>query len=201
MINMSEVGGLYQSVPVNLKDSRTKAFMYACDMQIKKLLERAEKVKVWCAVESVDERYLDYMAADCRALFYNSGLPPEVKRHLIRNSQYWYMKLGTSAAMEEMINIVFQNSDTSIEEWTSYAGEEFHFRIVTSSAVTTVEITEFLKYINEVKNARSVFDYLTLQSSNNLILEWDSDIFPLYYEPCGDDVKCGTMPDYGGVPS
>lgn len=198
MINVSEVGGLYQSVPANIKDSRTKAFMYACDQQIKKLLERAEKIKVWCAVESVDEKYLDHMAADCRALFYNSGLPSEVKRQLIENSQYWYMKLGTSAAMEEMINIVFRNNDTSIEEWTTYAGEKFHFRIATSSAVTTVEISEFLKYINEVKNARSIFDNLTLQSNTDLSLEGGSDIFPLYYEPCGDDIKCGTMPDYCG---
>lgn len=201
MIKMSEVGGLYQSVPANLKDSRTKAFMRACDIQIKKLLERAEKVKVWCAVESVDEKYLDYMAADCRALFYSSGLPSEVKRQLIKNSQYWYMKLGTSSAMEEMINIVFQNNDTTIEEWTSYAGEKFHFRIATSSAVTTVEISEFLKYINEVKNARSIFDYLTLQNNNTLNFENGSDIFPLYYEPCGDDIKCGTMPSYGNVPN
>lgn len=199
MINMSEVGGLYQSVPANLKDSRTKAFMYACDIQIRQLLERAKKVKVWCAVESVDEKYLDYMAADCRALFYNSGLPSDVKRQLIINSQYWYMKLGTSAAMEEMINIVFRNNDTAIEEWTSYAGEKYHFRIAAASSVTTVEISEFLKYINEVKNARSIFDYLTLQSGTELKICEESDIYELSYNPCGEDVICGTMPSYAAA--
>lgn len=196
MINLSEVGGLYLSTPANIKDARTKAFMYACDRQIKKMLERAEKAKVWCAVESVDERHLDYMAADCRALFYNSSLAPDIKRKLIANSQYWYMKLGTSAAMEEMINIVFQNNDTSIEEWYSYAGDAFHFRIATSSAVTTVEMSEFLKYINEVKNARSIFDYLVLQSRSTLILHNDSDCRRLSFEPCSDDFFCGTVPDY-----
>ncbi|MCM1187608.1 MAG: phage tail protein [Lachnospira sp.] len=196
MISLSEVGGLYLSTPANIKDARTKAFMYACDRQIKKLLERAEKVKVWCAIESVDEKYLDYMAADCRVLFYNSSLAPEVKRKLIANSQYWYMKLGTSAAMEEMINIVFQNNDTSIEEWYSYAGEAFHFRIAVSSAVTTVEMSEFLKYVNEVKNARSILDYLVLQSRSTLVLHNDSDFSRLSFEPCSNDFFCGTAPDY-----
>lgn len=194
MISLSEVGGLYLSTPANIKDARTKAFMYACDRQIKKLLERAEKIKVWCAIESVDEKYLDYMAADCRALFYNSSLAPDVKRKLIANSQYWYMKLGTSAAMEEMINIVFQNNDTSIEEWYSYAGEAFHFRIAVSSAVTTVEMSEFLKYVNEVKNARSIIDYLVLQSRSTLILHNDSDYRRLAFEPCSDDFFVAQTP-------
>ncbi len=196
MISLSEIGGLYLSTPTNLKDARTKAFMYACDKQIKKLIERAEKIKVWCAVESVDEKYLDYMAADCRTLFYNSSLAPDVKRRLILNSQYWYMKLGTSAAMEEMINIVFQNNDTSIEEWDSYAGDAFHFRIAVSSAVTTVEMSEFLKYINEVKNARSIIDYLVLQSRSTLNLHNASNFSTLSFEPCSDDFYCGTAPDY-----
>ena len=195
MISLSEVGGLYASTPANIKDARTKAFMYACDRQIKKLLERAEKVKVWCAVESVDEKYLDYMAADCRTLFYNSSLAPDTKRKLIANSQYWYMKLGTSAAMEEMIDIVFRNNDTSIEEWYSYAGEAFHFRIAVASAVTTVEMSEFLKYVNDVKNARSILDYLVLQSRSTVILQSASDYRRLSFEPCSDDFFCGTAPD------
>jgi len=165
MINLSEVGGLYLSTPANIRDARTKAFMYACDRQIKKLLEYTEKVKVWCAIESVDEKYLDYMAADSRTLFYNSSLAPDVKRKLIANSQYWYMKLGTSAAMEEMINIVLQKSDTSIEEWYSYGGKPYRFRIVTSDHITKDKMEEFLKYIKKIKNARSIFDSLTLRKS------------------------------------
>jgi len=162
MISLSEVGGLYLSTPANIKNARTKAFMYACDRQIKKLLERAEKAKVWCAIESVDEKYLDYMAADCRALFYNSSLAPDVKRKLIANSQYWYMKLGTLAAMEEMLNIVFQCTEAKIEEWYDYSGDAFRFRVAVPQ-ITDMEISEFFKYINEVKNARSIFDGLILR--------------------------------------
>lgn len=196
MTNLSDVGGLYQSIPSNMKDARTKAFMYACDKQIKKLLDRAEKIKVWCAIDSVDDKYLDYLAADCRALFYNSLLAPDVKRKLIINSYYWYMKLGTSAAMEEMIDTIFQNNDTTVEEWYTYAGDAYHFRVATSSTVTTVAINEFLKYINEVKNARSIFDYLVLQSGSVILLENDTEVYKTDYESTSEDLHCGTNPDY-----
>ena len=74
MTSISDIGGLYQSTPDNLRDAQTKAFMYTCDKQIAKLLTFAEKAKVWCAVETVDEKFLDYLAAECRALLYNSSI-------------------------------------------------------------------------------------------------------------------------------
>nr|DAG59535.1 MAG TPA: tail protein [Caudoviricetes sp.] len=195
MISMSDTGGLYQSTPVNYRDAATKAFMYACDRQIAKLIERSKNAKVWCNIANVDEKYLDYMAADCRALFYNSALDAQVKRQLIANSSYWYMHLGTSSAMEEMINIVFSHNDTTVEEWYTYAGEPYHFRIGASSQVTTIEIAEFLKYINEVKNARSIFDSLVLQSNTAIEFKNEIKLFQESSAVCGD-FSCGTYPDY-----
>lgn len=158
MISLSEIGGLYLSTPANLKDARTKAFMYACDRQIKKLIERTEKVKVWCAVESVDEKYLDYMAADSRTLFYNSSLAPDVKRRLIANSQYWYMKLGTSAAMEEMLSVLFPDSENKVTEWYEYGSSPYRFRISTNAGIDYASIKEFEKMLAKVKNARSLLE-------------------------------------------
>lgn len=162
MTNLLEVGGLFQSTPPNLKDARTKAFMYACDRQIKKLLEQAEKAKVWCAIESVDEKYLDHMAADCRTLFYNSSLDPDVKRKLIANSYYWYMKLGTSAAVEEILNIVLQNSYTFIQEWFDYNGQPYRFKIKTNALLEKDSYEYFSDIIKKVKNERSQLDTIDL---------------------------------------
>jgi len=135
MISLSEIGGLYQSIPANLKDARTKAFAYACDRQIERLLKCAEKTRVLCDIENVDEKYLDYLEADSRALFYHSELAPDVKRELIINSPYWYMKLGTLTALEEIVTTVF--GEGKVEEWFQYGGEHYHFRIhVTNANVT-----------------------------------------------------------------
>lgn len=161
MIRVSELGGLYQSVPKNLKDIRTKAFMYACERQIKKLLEYAEKTKVWCAIDKVEEIYLDYIAADCRTLFYSSSLEPDIKRSLISHAQFWYMKLGTSTAMKEMTDIVFKNNDTFVEEWFEYGGKAYFFRItinIGSTGLTEEKIYELVKEIQVCKNARSLLE-------------------------------------------
>lgn len=165
MISLSEIGGLYMSVPDNIKDAQTKAFMYACDRQIKKLLEYAEKVKVWCAIDSLDEGYLDYVAADIRPLFYESTLAPDIKRKLIANSQYWHMKLGTSAAVEEMINTVFGKG--KVQEWYQYGGQPYYFKILTDAPMNPESIKQFQEMIARVKNTRSLLDTIEF----NRILE------------------------------
>ena len=163
MIRLPEVGGLYQTMPGNLKDPQTKAFMYACDRQIKKLLECAEKIKVWCALETVDEKFLDYMAAEYRTPFYKSSLNAYSKRELIINTQHWYMKLGTAKAINEMLLVVFSGSVTTVEEWFNYGGKPWHFRVKVGVGELPIEFGElalFRKMLNEIKRGAAYLDYL-----------------------------------------
>ena len=186
MISLSEIGGLYQSLPANLKDIQTKAFCYTIDKQITKLLERAEKIKVWSSIETVDERYLDHMAADCRTLFYDPSLPTDAKRKLIANSQYWYMKLGSLQAIEEMFQIAFQN-ETSIKQWFEYGGSPYHFRIYTKNIEIDHKKHEELKAIlNKIKRFSAqldaiqyIFEDIIQQPINyKTVLKLTSDFYP-----------------------
>ena len=170
MTSISDIGGLYQSTPDNLRDAQTKAFMYTCDKQIAKLLTFAEKAKVWCAVETVDEKFLDYLAAECRALLYNSSLAEDVKRKLIMNSQYWHMKLGTSSALEEVVNSAFPGKDTSVLEWLVYNGKPFHFKLLTDADMDQESRDEFCRMIEDVKNARSILDGFDIYRTSLLLL-------------------------------
>lgn len=163
MIRLPEVGGLYQTTPANLKDAQTKAFMYACDRQIKKLLECAEKIKVWCDLENVDEKFLDYIAAEYRTPFYKSSMNAAAKRELIINTQHWYMKLGTAKAIREMLLVVFSGSVTTVEEWFDYGGKPWHFRVKVGVGELPIEFGElalFRKMLNEIKRGAAYLDYL-----------------------------------------
>ena len=119
------------ALPPEMKTPERIALSYAFDRQKKKFLERLKRVYIWADIEQVDDDKLDFLAVECRVLFYNSGLAPDVKRNLIRNSIYWYMKLGTRQAMEEMIDTVFGNDNTSVEEWCgrNRSHADFHKRI------------------------------------------------------------------------
>lgn len=187
MINLSEVGGLYKSTPENLRDPGTKAFMYACDRQIAKLLECAEKEKVWCAVEAADKKHLDFMAADCRALLYDSVFSDAVKRDLIINAQYWNTRLGTADVLTEIINSAFPGSETVITEWHEYGGKPYFFKIMTNADMDEESMEEFNKMITTVKNARfqlegfeigriirqQLLSYGACGTENHVNLEWE----------------------------
>lgn len=138
-----------KALPAEMRTPERIALSYAFDMQKKKFMERMERVYIWADLEKVDDNKLDFLAVENRVLFYNTGLAPAVKRNLIRNSIYWYMKLGTRQAMEEMIDTVFGNENTSVEEWYTYAGDPFHFRIAVGTEVTQTSIKDFLRYLKQ----------------------------------------------------
>lgn len=183
------------ALPSEMKTPERIALSYAFDKQKKRYIDRLIRVRIWSDLESVEDDKLDFLAVENRVLFYNSDLSPEVKRSLIRNSIYWYMKLGTRQAMEEMIDTVFGNENTSIEEWYTYAGEPFHFRIAVGTEVTQTSISEFLRYLNRVKNARSRFDYMVFQNGITLNIYQVSEYRKFVYTFCGDGTECGTYPD------
>lgn len=190
---------LYDSVtfgflPAEMKTPEYEAVCYAVDNQVKKYIVYKRRAHIWANLEDVADEHLDMLAVECRVLFYNTDLAPDIKRKLILNSMYWYMKLGTSQAMREMIDIVFENYNTTVEEWYTYAGEPFHFMVAVDSNVTQLSIAEFLRYLNTVKNARSRFDYLILQNSAVIRLTTFSDVRNFVYTFCGP-MECGTYPD------
>lgn len=78
--------------PAEMKTAERMALAYAYDRQKKLFLERLRRVYIWADLDNVDENKLDFLAVECRVLFYNSSLSPDVKRKLIQNSIYWYMK-------------------------------------------------------------------------------------------------------------
>lgn len=95
--------------------------------------------------------------------------------------------------MEEMIDTVFGNENTSVEEWYTYAGEPFHFRIAVGTEVTQTSIKDFLRYLKQVKNARSRFDYMVFQNGITLTIYQLSEYQKFLYTFCGDHI-CGTFP-------
>ena len=182
------------ALPSEMKTPERIALSYAFDRQKKLYFDRVKRLYIWADLECVSDDKLDFLAVENRVLFYSPSLAPDVKRNLIRNSIYWYMKLGTRQAMEEMIDTVFGNENTSVEEWFSYAGEPFHFRIAVGTEVTQTSIKDFLQYLNRVKNARSRFDYLVFQNGIKLIFKQISEYQTFVYTFCGE-YECGTYPN------
>lgn len=196
MIKLSD----YQTkmaLPAEMKTAERIALSYAFDEQKKKYMERMKHVRIWADLETVDNDKLDFLAAENRVPFYNFNLEPDTKRKMIQNSIYWYTKLGTRRAMEEMIETVFGSGEASVEEWYEYGGDPFQFRIAARMDAAQESIQEFLAHVNKVKNARSRLEYFIFQNVGNLTISSGTELFYISCEPCQGTCLCGTMPDCG----
>ena len=80
------------ALPSEMKTPERIALSYAFDVQKKKYFDRVRRVYIWADLESVSDDKLDFLAVENRVLFYSPSLAPSVKRNMIRNSIYWYMK-------------------------------------------------------------------------------------------------------------
>jgi P2-related tail formation protein len=165
------------ALPSEMKTAERKALSYAYDQQKKMFIERIERVKIWADLEKVPDDKLDTLAVENRVLFYNSDLEPSVKRKLILNSIYWYTKLGTRQAMEEMLNTFFDGEESKIIEWYEYGGEPYHFNIKTTASISDDDFSELRDMVDRVKNARSRLDSIETASRATLNPYIASQIF------------------------
>ena len=93
----------------------TIAIAYAVLQEKLRILALAERTRLMAAVDSLEERILDYLAVELRTPAYEDSLPLETKRTLIKGTLPYYASLGTPAAVDWVIKAVFGNG--GIDEW------------------------------------------------------------------------------------
>lgn len=149
-----------KAFPAEMRTAERIALAYAYDNQKKRILEHMKKAYIWANLDNVDDDKLDFLAVENRVLFYDTRFAPDVKRNLIKNYLYWYIKLGTRQAMDEMASILYPEEENKIEEWNEYDGEPYHFRVYTTLPLTEDCYADFRLFIRKVKNARSRLDQI-----------------------------------------
>ncbi|MDO4313791.1 MAG: phage tail protein [Eubacteriales bacterium] len=157
MINLRE-GELLDILPCPIKDDPVvAAFSYALKRQICFVIEAADKARVYAAIEQAPERLLDIMAIQLRSMYYSEKLPLEIKREIVRNTLKWYQKAGTTAAVEELITILFGEGE--VIEWYDIDPSEGalpgEFDIITNAQLLVDSVELFKSIIDKVKNVRS----------------------------------------------
>ena len=160
---------LYESELVSIlpdylkKDNHVKAFCYAVDKQVKKILDRCKSLEIWSNLPEVDETLLDYLAAELRTQYYSTDLSVDVKRNLIANTLIWYQKAGTVAAVDELVSAVFGGE---VSEWYEYGGDPHHFKIVTDNPnITGDSLQEFGDVISMIKRKTAILDSVEIALS------------------------------------
>ena len=114
-------------LPANLASQvETKAFAYAVGRQIEKLCAYSDAARTYAAIATMPEWLLDYMAVELRTPSYDENYSIKTKRALIEGSLLFYTQMGTPAAVNRIIETIFETG--YIEEWYEYDGDPHHFR-------------------------------------------------------------------------
>lgn len=146
-------------LPGHLATAEVKALAYTVGRQVKQLCSYADKSRTYAALASAPDTVLDALAAELRTPAYDETLPVETKRELVASTLTFYTHLGTPAALEQLISILFAKG--SVAEWYNYNGSEYHFKVqidIAADAVDDAKQAQVQAWVNQYKNQRSILD-------------------------------------------
>lgn len=146
-------------LPGHLETAEVKALAYAVGQQIRQLCSYADKSRTYAALASAPDTVLDALAAELRTPAYDETLPVETKRELVASTLTFYTHLGTPAALEQLISILFAKG--TVAEWYNYNGSEYHFKVqidIAADAVDDAKQAQVQAWVNQYKNQRSILD-------------------------------------------
>lgn len=152
-------------LPENLSSIvEVQAFSYAVGSQIEKLCAYANNASTYAAIEALPGKVLDILAVELRTPAYDESYSMKVKRALIKGTMTFYMQMGTPAAVNKIIETVFESG--YIQEWFEYGGSPHHFKACTQNpAITSADVEEFQSVLSTVKRLSSWLDEIVLDLS------------------------------------
>lgn len=146
-------------LPGHLETAEVRALAYAIGQQVRQICSYADKSRTYAALASAPDTVLDALAAELRTPAYDETLPVETKRELVASTLTFYTHLGTPAALEQLISILFAKG--SVAEWYDYNGSEYHFKVqidIAADDVDDAKQAQVQAWVNQYKNQRSILD-------------------------------------------
>lgn len=120
-------------------------------------------LRLYGNLDELPERILDILAAELRTQYYDTALPIETKRTLIRNTLLWYKKAGTLSALRELVESVF--GECQIREWFDYEGEPGHFRLESVDVAAAINnLPRFMDALQRVKRLSAHLDEISAEA-------------------------------------
>lgn len=173
-------------------DEAVKGLAAAVNELIREPGRRIKTVRVWDQIDKLDDAQLDELAYELDIDWYNSSLPIESKRAIIKSSDLVHMRRGTKWSVEELISTYF--SKGFVMEWheDGYVNPKpYHFTVYTSHRdVTDAIIQEFRAIAKVAMSVRSRMDgvyYSDTYGSRAVVRHEDAACF-------FTSKKCGTSP-------
>ena len=161
---------LFRLLPQFMRDDRNaKAFAYAVQSQIVAVSVNIVHAQLYSRLDNLSSEILDELAWQFNIVEYRNDYDISIKRNLVKNCMELHYKRGTVASVEDVVRKIFGNAE--VQEWFTYGGEPFHFRITTSNTSATDEmVQEVTKIVKETQNVRSYLESVVIEIMQNMNL-------------------------------
>ena len=155
---------IHKNLPQSLDKKNVQEVAKVVDDTLLSFDKTIAEVLIYPAIDMLGSELINTLAIQMHCDFYDDTLPLAVRRNLVKNSIAWHRIKGTPAAVEQMIQTVYQTG--VVEEWFDYGGEPFFFKVnLGDSQITTQKIKNLIKMINVSKNVRSWLEVLRFSKS------------------------------------
>lgn len=139
------------------KDPMVMALGYAVNKQIKKIIDKSKLISMYGAIDELPDKILDLLAIEMRSQYYNSNLPINIKRDILKNTLVWHYHAGTLSAVRELVEFIW-GPNIKIEEWFEFDGDPYTFQIELFDLDNIMDdqtMADFIEALRKVKNTRS----------------------------------------------
>ena len=155
---------IHKNLPQSLDKENVQEVAKVVDDTLLSFDKTIAEVLIYPAIDMLGSELINTLAIQMHCDFYDDTLPLAVRRNLVKNSIAWHRIKGTPAAVEQMIQTVYQTG--VVEEWFDYGCEPFFFKVnLGDSQITTQKIKNLIKMINASKNVRSWLEVLRFSKS------------------------------------
>lgn len=182
-------------------DAAVKGLAAAVNALIREPGIRVKTVRVWDQIDQLTHEQLDELAYELDIDWYDSGLPIETKRKIVKISDLTHSRRGTRWAVEELMSAYFHPSE--VVEWyedNSISWKPYHFVIcVTDRDVSDEEIQEFTRIARVAMPVRCRIDGICFSDKYGSTVIAYAGITGAHFFT---STKCGTIPrraTLGGV--
>lgn len=148
-------------------DPSTMAICHALEPVLELMCKAMKAQLIYTSIDTLDGDSLDKIARGFRCSWYNPNDTLAARISTVKNALPTFGKLGTVAAVQEVVSINFGNA--TVQEWFEYDGEPGTFRVLVEDPSATHErAARFNQSLEAVKSAGSTLEKVVLKTYSQL---------------------------------
>lgn len=163
-----------------------QAVSYAIRMQIARIYDLSQRCRMLAEIDVIGEDVLDLLAVELQSIYYDTGLPIDKKRDIIKSTLKWHWYGGTKASVEDYIRAIFGGG--SVTEWYEYGGSPYTFKVDAEDTGSPISIGRVIETIFKIKRPDTTFETY-IGEPTTIRIRAQEEGWLISYDPAG------TLPD------